>query len=169
MARDSVVTKSIPALLNSSTRSAFASPSSDFSSARIIPVSPLEGIFRPAAISALLIASARVFPKHATSPVERISTPTVGSAPSICMNENCGAFTANCLGSGTSLIPSSFPPRITVRRELDQVRARRLGDERAATCEARRLHSITSTSSLTQRNWMLNGPFTPSSFAMARV
>ena len=149
----------MPAFLNPSTR-AFASPSSDFSSARIIPVSPLEGILRPAAISALLIASARVSPKHATSPVERISTPTVGSAPSICMNENCGALTANCLGSGTSPIPSSFPPRITEAASLIRFAPVAL-ETNGSDLEARRLHSITSTSSLTQRYWMLNGPFTP--------
>ena len=82
------------------------------------------------------------------------------------MNENCGAFTANCLGSGTSLIPSSFPPRITFAASLIRFAPVAL-DTNGRDRDARRLHSITSTSSFTQRNWVLNGPFTPSSFAMA--
>ena len=84
------------------------------------------------------------------------------------MNENCGALTANCLGSGTSLMPSSFPPRITEAASLIRF-APVAFDTKGSDLEARRLHSITCTSSLTHRNWTLKGPLTPSSLAMALV
>ena len=80
-------------------------------------------------MSALLMASGSVSPKHATSPVDRISTPTVGSAPSICMNENWGAFTANPLGSGASTMPVELAAEEDRRDQLDQVHPRGLGDE----------------------------------------
>ncbi len=115
---------------------------------------------------ALLIASGSVSPKQATSPVDRISTPTVGSAPSICMNENCGAFTANPFGSGASSRPVSFPPSRT--GATSSMRFIPVAFEtKGIDLEALRLHSMTWTSSPTTRYWMLNGPLAPSSRAMA--
>ena len=45
-------------------------------------------------IIAFKYASYMSSPKHATSPVEDISTPSVGSAPCSRVNENCGTLHA---------------------------------------------------------------------------
>ena len=51
------------------------------------------GSRKPTEISALRKASSKSQPRQATSPVEAISTPRVGSAPSSRVKENCGALT----------------------------------------------------------------------------
>ena len=53
-----------------------------------------EGNWKVDANRACRKASCTSCPKHATSPVECISTPKVGSAPRRRVNENIGAFTA---------------------------------------------------------------------------
>ena len=51
------------------------------------------GSLRPTEIIDLRNASSKSEPMQATSPVEAISTPRIGSAPSSRVNENCGALT----------------------------------------------------------------------------
>ena len=51
------------------------------------------GSRKPTEISALRNASSKSSPRQPTSPVEAISTPSTGSAPSRRVNENCGALT----------------------------------------------------------------------------
>ena len=80
--RSETVTMPTPILSNSPARSANSSGPC-CSSRSSTPRSPLVGIFLPVAAMARARAAGNVSPKHATSPVDLISTPSLGSAPSI--------------------------------------------------------------------------------------
>src|SRR3989338_9926826 len=58
-----------------------------------IPFLSFSGIVIPVDKIDLRNASSTEYPKHATSPVDAISTPTTGSAPFSLEKENCAAFT----------------------------------------------------------------------------
>ena len=70
----------------------------------------------PEASSALPNARANVFAMPITSPVERISGPSIVSTPGNFANGNTDSFTETCAGSTTSVTPSSASvlPAITL-------------------------------------------------------
>ena len=103
----------------------------------------LPGMLYPVAIIAFSNASLKSSPRHPTSPVDDISTPSTGSAFCRRANENCEAFTpmrsmSNSLLSGRSYGASSMM-RVAVSMKLRLRILLTKGNER----DARRLHSIT--------------------------
>ena len=85
-------------------------------------------------------ASWKVSPKHATSPVDTISTPVIGSALSSRVNENCGAFTPK---------PVDFPSPGLIVPPIIAMAARSIRfvpiifETNGILLDALRLHSIT--------------------------
>ena len=86
------------------------------------------GSGRPAARSAFAKAVGKSGPMPITSPVERISGPSVGSAPENRWNGSTAAFTLTW--SGVDLVQLDGQPERGPAGRLDQVDAGRLGDER---------------------------------------
>ncbi len=120
---------------------------------------PSMGILYPEEARLLQKASKKFSPKQATSPVDCISTPKSGSAPSSCMKENCGTLTPT-LNAGTLLL--SMKRRIEPPRIASAPASRRfipfIFETNGIDLEARTLHSMTITSPPFTMYCTLNGP-----------
>mmetsp|Transcript_57718 Transcript_57718/g.132522 ORF Transcript_57718/g.132522 Transcript_57718/m.132522 type:complete len:224 (-) Transcript_57718:3598-4269(-) len=117
------------------------------------------GSFMPVESSPLRKASCRVGPKHATSPVEAISTPSEGSAPLRRWKENMGTLTptygspkVGVCTAGSCSVP--IIARVAVWIKLTPVTL----DEKGHDREARRLHSMTLIAPSLAISCMLKGP-----------
>mmetsp|Transcript_6234 Transcript_6234/g.17390 ORF Transcript_6234/g.17390 Transcript_6234/m.17390 type:complete len:217 (-) Transcript_6234:612-1262(-) len=126
----------------------------------------LGGNLRPADMTESRYASCMSWPKHATSPVDAISTPSVGSAPCRRLKLNRLLLTQQKSRS-RSLMLAGCTGRPTIARVASSIKLvwnvlLTNGNER----DARRLHSITLTSFDLEMNWMLNGPVILSAAAM---
>mmetsp|Transcript_10101 Transcript_10101/g.29762 ORF Transcript_10101/g.29762 Transcript_10101/m.29762 type:complete len:225 (-) Transcript_10101:1935-2609(-) len=116
------------------------------------------------ACSDLRKASCTSGPKAATSPVDAISTPSDGSAPSSRLKENMGdltatmpprapeGFSATCFGMGSGCTP--FMARVAASMRLMPSTLEANGADR----DARTLHSITDTWPSLTMSCMLKGP-----------
>merc|ERR1719401_30146 len=118
----------------------------------------LAGSLKPAEIIAFRKASYCVTPKHATSPVDCISTPSLGSEffkrPKE-KTETLEATYSMSIGwivTGLTAIPHIT--RVAISMKLVLYVFEMNGMDR----EARRLHSMTLTSLSLQMNWTLKGP-----------
>mmetsp|Transcript_2994 Transcript_2994/g.6274 ORF Transcript_2994/g.6274 Transcript_2994/m.6274 type:complete len:208 (-) Transcript_2994:1868-2491(-) len=117
------------------------------------------GSFMPVESSPLRKESCFVGPKHATSPVDAISTPRAGSAPLSRWKENMGTLIptkdSEKVGNSTSSSCSSpIIARVAVSMKLTPVTLEEKGHER----EARRLHSMTLMAPSLAMSCMLKGP-----------
>mmetsp|Transcript_49473 Transcript_49473/g.41783 ORF Transcript_49473/g.41783 Transcript_49473/m.41783 type:complete len:198 (-) Transcript_49473:3622-4215(-) len=106
--------------------------------------------------------------KHATSPVEDISTPSEGSAPGRRLNENCGTFTPTngsfCCLSHCSTAEGGLALIIALVARLVKSMSSTL-EEKGIEREARTLVSITlSSSAAVWSTCMLRGPVISSFF-----
>ena len=133
-------------------------------------VAPLAGILKLAASSDLRKASCTLAPKHATSPVLAISTPSSGSAPRRRVKENMGALTPtkpagrggpSSAGRLSPAVPWPIMTRVAASIKSAPTVLLTKGKER----EARRLASISSTSPPLASSCMLNGPLMRSAAA----
>src|SRR5210317_1169649 len=116
------------------------------------------GIEKPVERRDFKNASSLLAPKHATSPVEAISTPRTGSDPRRRVKENMGAFTpTKLLGRplvsrlGKFISDVSYPTIAFVAASIKStpIVLETNGKER----EARTLHSIHMTSVPLATNW----------------
>ena len=99
------------------------------------------GMEKPVASIAFRYAEYISTPKHATSPVECMSTPCVGSAPGRRLNENCDTFMPT-YGIGSSSIGSTGCPMATLVAS-PIMSTFQVFDEKGNERDTRRLHSIT--------------------------
>mmetsp|Transcript_31242 Transcript_31242/g.45696 ORF Transcript_31242/g.45696 Transcript_31242/m.45696 type:complete len:210 (+) Transcript_31242:732-1361(+) len=111
--------------------------------------------------------------KHATSPVEDISTPSEGSAPGRRLNENCGTFTPTngsfCCLSHCSTAEGGLALIIALVARLVKSMSSTL-EEKGIEREARTLVSITlSSSAAVWSTCMLRGPVISSFFAILKT
>ena len=112
---------------------------------------------------ALRNASCTVSPKHATSPVDAISTPVTGSAPRSRVKENMGALMPTYLvgrsgpyNAGSRSLDTSNPSITLVAAATKS--APTVLDTNGKERLARRLHSMMDTSPPLASSCMLNGP-----------
>ena len=125
------------------------------------------GSGRPAARSALLKAVGKSGPMPITSPVERISGPSVGSAPANRWNGSTAAFTLVC--STSPSVRSIGRPRAARQAAPTRSRARGLGDERHRPRGSRVGLDHVDPADPWTANWTLISPRTPSASAIAAV
>ena len=124
------------------------------------------GNLKPTAIKALRNASSKLSPRQPTSPVEAISTPSVGSAPERRMKENCGALTPTYSRSRKERKPFFAGSPIRTSVAVSMKLTLHTFETKGKLRDARKLHSITCTSPLAAMYWMLKGPVISSAFAI---
>lgn len=100
------------------------------------------GMQNPVLIIAFRYASYRFSPKHATSPVDAISTPNIKSAPASRENENWGTFTPTFPQPDNTSTGSTFSPTIT-RVAIATKSWSNVFETNGKDRETRTLHSIT--------------------------
>src|SRR3989344_7665539 len=118
---------------------------------------------------ALRYASVTFVPKHATSPVEAISTRNTGSVPRSLVKEKCGTFTPK-YGTDITIGAPAFCPKMIFIAQSMKLNPSTF-ETKGKLLEARRFASITSTSgNLSSRsrtkNCILKGPLAVNSFAI---
>ena len=124
---------------------------------------PLDGSRRPAARSALAKAVGRSEALAMTSPVERISGPSTGSAPGNLANGSTAAFTETCPGDCPSGRSTSDRLAPAARRQAAWTRLTPVALLAYGTVrEARGFASSTNNLPSASASWTFRSPTTPS-------